>query len=62
MTRFKYVRLAPDELASGRPLAFGDYVDLTAREVAHNRRLIEAGALIPAPRPRRRRAAKKRRA
>lgn len=60
MTRHKYVRLAPDNLASGRPLAFGDHVDLTRREVADNRRLIETGALIPVPAPPR--AKKQRRA
>lgn len=39
MPRFRYVRLTPDELATGRPLAFGDEVELDADAVEQNARL-----------------------
>lgn len=48
---YRYVGLTPDELASGRPLAFGDEVTLSRREVVANARLIRDGRLIKAPSP-----------
>jgi hypothetical protein len=47
--RFTYTYRAPDELADGRPLAFGDVVDLTAKQQAPNARLIDEGRLKPTP-------------
>lgn len=53
--RFKFTGPRPDELANGRPLAFGDVVELTAAERAANARLIDTERLAPlAPRRRRR--------
>lgn len=48
--RFSYSRLTPGELATGRPLAFGDVVDLTRHEQRANARLIDSGRLLPLPR------------
>lgn len=46
-----YTGLTPDSLEDGRPVGFGDEVDLTAREAAANARLLDAGLLRPAPAP-----------
>ena len=47
MPQFKFTGFKhPDELASGRPLAVGDEVDLTDDEVKANSRLIEEGFLV----------------
>jgi hypothetical protein len=48
--RFKYARPELGELADGRPLVFGDFVVLDRAAVTANRRLIQTGALNPAPR------------
>lgn len=49
--KFRFVGVSPDNLASGRPLVFGDVVELSARvqEEPHNDRLIENGALVALP-------------
>lgn len=47
--RFKFTRPYAGDLANGRPLAPGDVVDLTPAERAANRRLIDAGQLVPVP-------------
>lgn len=49
MPRFRYVRRTPDELATGRPLALGDEVELTAEEVELNARLFHLDALLALP-------------
>lgn len=47
--RFKFTGIVPDELAGGRPLAFGDVVSLARSEQRANARLIDQGLLLPLP-------------
>jgi hypothetical protein len=47
MSSFTYTRLDPDTLANGRPLGFGDTLELADEDLAPNQRLIDEGALIP---------------
>lgn len=53
MIDYLYLSLTPSTLDSGRPLAFGDEVQLTSDEVGANSRLIDSGSLVekPAPKP-----------
>lgn len=53
MAEFTYLSLSPEVLVSGRPLAFGDEVELTSEEAKANSRLIDSGSLVekPAPKP-----------
>lgn len=51
--RFTFTGASPDELANGRPLAFGDVVELTRQQQRANARLIDAERLRPMPRRRR---------
>lgn len=50
--RFIFSGQVPGELANGRPLAYGDVVDLTQQEAESNSRLIEEGLLMQQPSPR----------
>lgn len=52
---FRYVGPVADSLATGRPLSFGDVVDLTTADVAHshNQLLIDEGRLIALPKAQR---------
>jgi hypothetical protein len=50
--RFRFTGAHPEDLASGRSVAFGDVVELSRREKAANARLIDEGRLQPIPRRR----------
>lgn len=49
--KFTYTGSLPDELASGRPLAFGDVVDLSSAAQRANSRLIDEERLVRASTP-----------
>lgn len=49
MPSYKFTGPWPECLASGRPLAFGDVVDLGPEDEDANARLIDAGQLVPLP-------------
>lgn len=49
--RYRFVGLHTEDLASGQPLGPGDYVELDDEdfEDAHNKRFLDEGLLIEAP-------------
>lgn len=47
--KYVYTGQTPDFLHDGRPVGFGDEVDLTKHQLAANARLIDADVLRPAP-------------
>lgn len=53
MNAYTYQSLAPGHLANGRPLGFGDKVELSDDDLAcpHNARLIEERLLVAAALP-----------
>jgi hypothetical protein len=55
--KYVYTGLAPDSLDDGRPVGFGDEVELTEAQAAANARLTDADLLRPKPRPARKRPA-----
>lgn len=53
MSDYQYLSPLPSVTASGRPLAFGDEVELTSEELESNAQLLDSGSLLekPAPQP-----------
>lgn len=45
-SNYQYLGVTPETLESGRPLAFGDEVNLTQQAVDANKRLISEGTLV----------------
>lgn len=43
--KYAYMGLTPDSLHDGRPVGFGDVVDITPKQAADNARLFDAGLL-----------------
>ncbi len=45
--KHEYVGVTPTTLASGKPVEFGDTVDLNKTQTRANSNLIDAGLLVP---------------
>lgn len=58
MTEYRYIGKTPDTLANGRPVAPGEFVELSDEEIKTNQGLFEEGRLLEVKKAGRRSSAK----